>query len=142
MKNDEMFYGRFHSDDDSLKDTIEAVIIDMMERACEDLDENFDRAADKISWPVTVYEFRRVPVDTTKNRKEIAQRILVDTQLWLDEHYGDPDRDDKGHDETPQAVKDAAMAFAEAALGAYVPYQFEHNRVTHHVTREEAAEYW
>jgi hypothetical protein len=64
----------------------------------------------------------------------IAQRALYEILEWLDEEHSDPD----GSETTPNdAMRAAALAFAEAIRANYVSWQCEPTRETVEYTKEE-----
>lgn len=100
-------------------------------------DATFDEAASNEEWPMKIRVFRRM--NHWRSRHSVAYRALDRLLEDLDEKYGDPEGDPT---EPSDAMKRAALAFADAILKDYSPYMCEPTGEIVEITKQQAEEAW
>ena len=128
-KNDEL-YGL--KDQETLDADPDEVVQDVLENACAKAGESFDAIADRITWPLRVFVYRRRQVG---DADRLAQRVLECMLEELDCEYADP-----GGDATvpTSAMRSASLALANAVVADYVSWACEPTGEVIEYTRERA----
>jgi len=112
----------------------EGVIDRMLDDACYAPGEPFDKIAERISWPVKVYEYRRMRINMAE-RANLAGGMLCELLYRLDENYRDPD----GNETKPMPeMQVAAIAFVNAVLKLYHVWTCEPTGKVEEFTLEQA----
>jgi len=133
MKNDDLFYGLEHWE--KLESSPDQVIELVLDDACNKVGEDFDVIADRITWPIKIFVYRRKSLGGDLHAEMIAQKAIEDALECLDEEYGNPDGDPS---DPTDAIKEAAMGFGCAIVLDYRSWQCEPTGVVIECTREQA----
>lgn len=107
----EYFYGR-EGDEELSNSAIELLSELLREQVLEQTD-SFDEAANRITWPVRIWEYKRKQLPPVKYLADTFLEILLE---WLDEEWGDPNEDPT--DPTTK-MKEAAFVLANAISQEY-----------------------
>lgn len=132
MSNDDILYGL--EDAEQLDHDPEDIIEKLLDDCCEKAGESFDAIADRIEWPVKIYEYRRIKIGDN-DAERIGRRALDNALDQLDEDYTDPEGNGTV---ATEKMKAAAITFGKAIIAEYVPWACERTGEVTEVTREEA----
>ena len=132
MKKDDVFYGLEHWE--KLESDLETVTERVLENACYKVGEGFDAMADRVTWPIRIFVFKRKAVGGEKCAAAIAYKAIEQAFENLDDDYSDPD----GCASKPsEAIKEAALAFGRAVVAEYIPWICEPTGEVIEYTREQ-----
>ncbi len=129
----EPLYG--YEDSEKLFDSLDELLEEWVYQRKDD--STLDEAASNEEWPMKICVFRRM--NHWKSRHLLADRTLDRLLEDLDEEYGDHDGDPT---EPSDAMKRAALAFADSILKEYTPFMCEPTGEVVEITKQQAEEAW
>lgn len=114
------------------------------ERLVESPGDVIERMMDKdivnqTTWPIKIHVHRQMDIGGEKYAQQIADRIMEEELLRLDEEYGDPDGD--ADMSATESMREAALAFGRAVVAGYTPWMCEPTGDIIEWTQEMAGEY-
>ena len=132
MKKDDILYGL--EGWETLEDDPDVVLERIFDEVCVEVGEPFDVIADRLDWPIQVFEYKRMglPEGLAEDiTGDVLNKVLDD----LDCDYGNPDEDST---KPTEAMREAALAFAKIVVAEYVPWTCEPTGEIDEYTREQA----
>lgn len=128
----ELMYG--DGEQEQLDVSEEDIIEHILDECCEKAGESFDTIADRIEWPIRVYEYRRMAVSDGK-KKWLSNDVLMRVIEALEEEYGDPD---SWSQKISQSMEAAAKTFVDTVANEFIVWACEQTGEYTDWTREMA----
>lgn len=132
MNESTKYYGLEHQE--QLDSDLENVVARVVADHCSQHAEAYADILSRITWPIRVHVFQTMSI--TRNVDKIAERVLEDVLVNLDEDYSTEWVDAT---EPTLAMQEAAKAFIEAVIKDYKVHQCQPTKEVIEVSREEAA---